>query len=36
MKILQRIKDNYRNNIFVEREEKKKIFGTIRKNRLLI
>lgn len=35
MKILQRIKDNYGNNIFVE-IEKKKLLGRIRKNILLI
>lgn len=35
MKILQRIKDNYGNNIFIE-IEKKKLLGRIRKNILLI
>lgn len=35
VKILQRIKDNYGNNIFVE-IEKKKLLGRIRKNILLI
>lgn len=35
VKILQRIKDNYGNNIFVE-IKKKKLLGRIRKNILLI